>query len=108
MKFVCPICETGGNISGDNLVHPVTKATCQKCGTILLVNPDTGVVDAHKSPLKATRESDVAGAPSSDTAPPVLEMRPTDTDRGARDWAAIIIVMVVLVGLISAGIYFAG
>jgi transcription elongation factor Elf1 len=109
MKFVCPICETDGSISGKDLVDPVTKATCQKCGTILLVNPDTGNVDAYKSLLKATHaSSDVAGARSTDPAPPVLEMRATDTDQAARDWTAIIIVMVVLAGLISAGIYFAG
>ena len=58
MKFICPICETGGSISPDKLVSPITKTTCQKCGTILLANPDSGKIDAYKSPFKGTGESD--------------------------------------------------
>ncbi|UCD82492.1 MAG: hypothetical protein JSW26_14020 [Desulfobacterales bacterium] len=106
MKFVCPICETGGTISEEDLAYPITKASCLQCGSILLVNPKTGNVDAHKSPLKGTREFAISDTRTTETAPPVLEMRPTD--KGSRDWTAIITVMVFLIVLISAGIYFAG
>lgn len=45
MKFVCPVCKTEGSIPEDRLEHPVTKTTCQNCGSILLVNPDSGKND---------------------------------------------------------------
>jgi hypothetical protein len=104
MKYVCPICETDGSISEDDLAHPITKATCQKCGTILLVDADTGSVDAHKSTLKGTREFSVSADQTTEPDLPVLEMRPAA--RGSRDWTAITIVLIVLIILISAGIYF--
>jgi hypothetical protein len=104
MKFVCPICETDSRISEDNLAHPITKTTCRQCGTILLVNPETGNVDAHKSPLKGTREFAVSAAQTTEPDLAVLEMR--RTNQGSRDWTALIIVLVVLIILISAGIYF--
>ena len=103
MKFVCPLCESDGSISEDNLIHPVTKTTCRQCGTILLVNPDTGSVDAHKSPLKGTREFAVSANQTSETDLPVLER--DRTHQGSRDWTAIIIVLVVLAVLISVGVY---
>jgi len=106
MKFICPICETGGSISPDKLVSPITKTTCQKCGTILLANPDSGKIDAYKSPFKGTGESDAVGSGPTGTAPAVLEMRPPQ--KASRDWTAIVIVITVLIVLIAAGIYTAG
>jgi hypothetical protein len=93
MKFACPMCDATGNISQDDLAHPVTRATCQNCGTILMINPDTGRVDAHKSPLK--------DSPSTETAGSQL------TARADRDWTAVAVVAIIVLALISAGIYFA-
>jgi transcription elongation factor Elf1 len=104
MKFVCPICETDGSIAEDDLTHPITKATCRQCGTILLVDAVSGNVDAHKSPLRGTREFALSVNSEADTDLPVLKMRAADP--GSRDWTAIIIVLVVLSVLISAGVYF--
>jgi transcription elongation factor Elf1 len=107
MKFECPICETEGSISENDLAYPITKASCRQCGTILLVNPETGKIDAYKKPFKGTREFAISGSQTTDTAaaPPVLEM---PTGKGSRDWTAIITVLVILIVLIAAGIYFAG
>jgi hypothetical protein len=103
VKFICPICETESRISEEDLAHPVTKTTCRQCDTILLVNPDTGSVDAHKSPLKGTREFALSGDQTAEADVPVLEMRPAG--QGSRDWTAIVIVAVVLAMLVSVGIY---
>ena len=88
-------------------MKPITKTACRKCGTILLVDSNTGAVDAHKSPFRDIGESDGSGIETSgnNAAPPVLEMG--STDKGSRDWTAIIILTIVLVLIIFAGIYFA-
>jgi len=106
MEFVCPICDTRGNLSEDKLTSPATKASCRQCNTILLINPETGKVEAHKSPLRGTREFALSHTQTPEEAAPVLELGRTQKD--SRDWTAIITVGVVLVVLISAGIYFAG
>jgi hypothetical protein len=104
MKFTCPICETAGNISQDNLDYPVTKATCQNCGSILLINPDTGNVDAHKSAIKDAPAGGTSGSRSTDEPAPVLSMRPQGKE--PRDWTAVVVVSIILAALIFAGVYF--
>jgi len=66
---------------------------------------NTGRVDAHKSPLKGTREFAVSGGQTTETGIPVLEIRRADP--GSRDWTAIIVTLIALAVLISAGVYFA-
>jgi ribosomal protein S27E len=102
MKFSCSICGETGDISEDILVHPVTRTTCRNCGTILLINPDTGKVDAHKSPLKDSPAFAGRSAAESDAT---LSMDPQGKD--ARDWTAVVVVAIIVIILISAGVYFA-
>ncbi|MGD2038872.1 MAG: hypothetical protein PVH28_13345 [Desulfobacterales bacterium] len=105
MKFTCPICETASDISKDHLAHPVTRTTCRNCSTILLINPETGKVDAHKSPLKDSPAIEAAGSPSADKGEAVLSA--PSQDRDARDWTAIVVVTVIFLVLISIGVFFA-
>jgi hypothetical protein len=103
MEFVCPVCKTDGSIPEDRLEHPVSKTTCQSCGTILLVNPDSGKVDAHKSPLKDSPESEISGTQPIDKISSVLSMRSKESC--IKDWPAIVVVVIILIVLIAAGIY---
>jgi len=92
MKFLCPVCETESRIAEENLARPTSRATCRRCGTILLINPDSGSVDAYKSPLRGTREYALTDTEKPDAALPAAEMHPA---KGSRDWLAIITVMLV-------------
>jgi hypothetical protein len=105
MKFSCPICKASGNISENDLEHPVTRTTCPDCGTILLVNPDTGNVDAHKTPFKDHRAFKTFDNRSADGPAPLLSQRPEGTS--TRDWTAAVVVAIIVLLLISAGMYFA-
>lgn len=102
MKYICPICEKEGHISEKNPAYPISRTTCRNCGTILLINPDTGSVDAHKSPLRGTREYVFTDPEKPDAALPAAEMRPT---KGSRNWTAIITVTLVVIIFITTGIY---
>jgi hypothetical protein len=102
--YVCPVCRTDGSIPENRLEPPVTKATCHNCGTILLVNPDSGKVDAPKSPLKDSTKLEISGTQPNDENSSVLSMR--SKERGTRDWPAIVVVVFFLSILIAAGIYF--
>jgi ribosomal protein S27E len=105
MKFECPICKASGNISENDLEHPVTRTTCPDCGTILLINPETGKVDAHKSPLKDSPAfKTISHNRSADSPAPLLSMRPGK--HSGRDWTAAVVVAIIVLVLISAGIYF--
>ncbi|MGD2100205.1 MAG: hypothetical protein PVG35_21740 [Desulfobacterales bacterium] len=105
MQFTCTMCEAGGEIPEDELAHPVTRTTCRHCGTILLIDPDTGKVDAHKSPLKDASTIKTLGDRAADASPSVLPKRPQD--RAARDWLAPVVVVIVVFILISVGVYVA-
>lgn len=105
MKFSCPICKASGNIPENDLEHPVTRTTCPDCGTILLVNPDTGNVDAHKTPFKDHPAFKTSDNRSADRPAPLLAQRPEGTSN--RDWTAAAVVAIIVLFLISAGIYFA-
>ena len=105
MEFTCPICETSDDILEDHLAHPVTRTTCRNCDAILLINPKTGRVDAHKSPLKDSPAIEASGDPSAAKAESVLSKRPQG--RNARDWTAIVVVTVIFLVLLSAGVFFA-
>ena len=103
MEFLCPVCKTIDNISNMNLEHPVTKATCQQCAAILLINPENGNVDAHKAPIKDTQSlKSSSGMQSTDSFSHALSKRLMAGD--SRDWPAIIVFVIVLAILISTGI----
>ena len=102
MKFICPICETDGHIEEEYLAYPISRTTCRNCGTKLLINADTGSVEARKSPLRGTREYALTDFQEPDAALPVAEMRPA---KGSRDWTAVITVVIVVIIFVSTGIY---
>jgi hypothetical protein len=104
MKFVCPVCKTAGELTQDVLEQKVTKTICRKCAAILIINPDSGKVETHKSSLKDSPVLGNAGIRENDGAPSVLSMRPEKEE--TRDWIAIGVIIVVLIMLISAGVYF--
>lgn len=104
MEFVCPVCQTAGNISDDNLKRPATPTTCQKCGTPLSLTRETGQVDV----LSAARNPSAGKRPSS-TQPgyettSVLSMRLLDS--GKKDYVSLVVFAVVLAVLIATGVYF--
>lgn len=99
MKFTCSLCSTEGNIDKEDIRHPVTRATCRKCGAILFLDPDSGRVEKHKSPVKDTSRISREVIPSSQS---VMDM-PKGTD--SRDWLAIAVVAVVLALFCGAGVY---
>jgi hypothetical protein len=103
MKFICSICEASGEIPEGELERPVTRTICQNCGTILILNSDTGEVVVHASPLKDFSAIETSGNRSStDMSESVLSMSPRG--RTAKDWTAVVVVAAVLLILISAGI----
>ena len=103
MKFVCPICETSGNIPKDDVDHSINKATCNNCGALLLINPVSGEVETYKSPFKdfPILETPVNGS--------IDDVAPTERFQGkvSRDWTAIVWFAIILIFLISTVIYFA-
>jgi tetratricopeptide (TPR) repeat protein len=98
MKFICPVCETAGDIPEDDSVQPALQTTCQKCGTGLSIERGTG----RAQPLSADRRAS-GTRPKYETVS-VLSMRPSD--KGKRDYTAIGIFSVVLTILVVAGVYF--
>ena len=105
MEFVCPVCKTTGNITEDDLNRPITKTTCPNCDIILLVNPDDGSVDAHKSPFKDSPIMEPLEGRPMDKSESVLSM--SRQGKESRDWTAVLLVAAILIILISAGFYFA-
>jgi hypothetical protein len=97
------VCETTGDLPDKDLAHPVTPTRCADCGAILLINPDTGDVDAHKSPLRAPSVSETSGAGSTGRSAAVLSMRPKEEQ--TRDLTALVVIALVLIILIAAGVY---
>lgn len=105
MQFQCTICEASGDIPEDELAYPVSRTTCRNCGTILLIDPDTGKVDAHKSPIKDVPVIETPRGRRAEEPASVRSMH--SQDRGARDWMAPVVVIIVVIALISVGVYVA-
>ncbi|MGD2186834.1 MAG: hypothetical protein PVI71_11935 [Desulfobacterales bacterium] len=105
MEYTCPVCQASSDITESDLKHPVTRTTCRSCGTILLINPDTGKVDAHKSPLKDSSALETLRSQPTDESASVLSKR--SKDKESTDWTAVVVVVIILIVLISAGVYFA-
>jgi len=98
MKFVCPLCRTAGDILEDDLLQPAVQTTCQKCGTVLSIERETGQV---QTPAADTQPS---GRRPKYEPSSVLSMR--SQDKGKKDYTAIGIFAVILSILIAAGVYF--
>jgi tetratricopeptide (TPR) repeat protein len=98
MKFVCPVCKTTGDIAEDESDQPAIQATCQKCGTVLSIERETGQVQTQSAGRRTSNSR-----PKYETSS-VLSMRPRD--KGKKDYVAIAIDSIVLSILIAVGIYF--
>jgi hypothetical protein len=70
-----------------------------------MINPDTGEVDAHKSPLRvpSVSEASASGSRPTDKLATVLSMRPDDGK--IPDRTAAVVVAIILIILIAAGVY---
>jgi len=101
MKFTCSLCGTEGEIQPDDDHKGVFRTTCGNCDAILFVDPDSGRVEKHKSPVKDTSRISQRSTRSSES---VMDI-PKET--GSRDWLAIAVVALVLVVLCAAGVYLA-
>lgn len=101
MKFTCSLCGTEGEIQGEDTKKGVASTTCSHCGAILFVDPDSGRVEKHKSPVKDTSRIRQESTRSSDSVMDVPR------ESGTRDWLAIGVVVFVLALLCAAGIYIA-
>ncbi len=104
MKFVCPVCQTAGDIPEEDSLQPATQTTCLKCGTGLSIEHETGRVQrlsAGQDPL----EDRTASSPRPKSAvSSVLSMGPQD--KGRKDYLAMGVFAVVLSALIATGVYF--
>ena len=98
MRFICPVCETAGDIPEDDSDQPALQTTCQKCGKTLSIERKTGLAQ----PLPSSRRTS-GTRPKYDTSS-VLSMSPRD--QGKKDYTAIGIFSVVLTILVAAGVYF--
>jgi hypothetical protein len=69
----------------------------------MLINPDSGKVDAHKSPFKNFLATETSGSRSTDKFTSVLTMQ--RQGKNAKDWTAIVVVVIILIILSSSGVY---
>ena len=93
MKFVCPVCQTTGDIATDDSVQPATQATCPKCGTKLSFEGTSG-----SAPMRPSGQRSKYGEFS------VLSM--SSNAKGKRDYPAVAVFTLVLIALIAIGVYF--
>jgi len=99
MKFTCSLCGTDGEIQPDDDQREVARTTCGNCGAILFVDPESGRVEKHKSPVKDTSRISRGSTRSSESVMDIPK------EAGTRDWLAIAVVALVLAVLCGAGIY---
>jgi tetratricopeptide (TPR) repeat protein len=104
MEFICPVCKTAGEIPDDNLDRPATKTTCLKCGVRLSINLETRNVETLTADQNEPPDTKLADTRPPESLPSVLSM--SQKEKGKRDYAAIMVFMVVLAVLIAAGVYF--
>jgi hypothetical protein len=103
MQFSCPVCNTAGDIETAGSDHPVVRTTCRQCQAILMVNPGSGEVEAHKAALKDEPQLSRDSHRFSDDSPSVLFMGKKKERR--RDWPAIAVLLLALLILAAAGFW---
>ena len=104
MEIVCPVCKTTAEMSRNDLEHPLTKTTCRNCETILLINPVTGKVDAHKTTIKDAHSLTNSGKGEETAFASFVSRRPQVSME--KDWTAVVVIAIVVGVLVAAGIYF--
>lgn len=104
MKFVCPVCQTTGDIPEDRTDQPAAQTTCLKCGANLSVEYDTGRVQKQGAG-QYPQEGQTAKRPRPKyAASSVMSMGKQDKSR--KDYLALGVFAVVICALLGAGVYF--
>lgn len=103
MQFSCPVCNAAGDIETAGSDHPVVRTKCRQCRAILMVNPGSGEVEAHKAALKDEPRLSRDVTPLAEDAPSVLSMGAKRERR--RDWPAIAVLLLALLVLAAAGFW---
>ncbi len=104
MKFICPVCETAGDIPEDGTVAPTTQTTCHNCGAKLHIEQETGRVKAQTEARFGSAAADTPSRKPKYDMTPVLSTKPHE--KGRRDYLAIGVFALVLGVLIATGVYF--
>jgi len=103
MQFICPLCSAAGDIERTGRDQTVVRTKCRRCQAILMVNPGSGEVEAHKAALKDEPRLSREVPPLGEDAPSVLSMGEKKERR--RDWAAIAVLLLALLVLAAAGFW---
>jgi tetratricopeptide (TPR) repeat protein len=107
MKFICPVCKTAGQIDSDDSLQPVTQTACNKCGTQLSIETESGraqILSAGYGLPREMKSSAPSDRRSKDAAFSGLSMQ--SGDKSKRDYPAIAVFVLVLCALIATGVYF--
>ena len=107
MKFICPVCKTAGQIDSDYSLQPVTQTACNKCGTQLSIETESGraqILSAGYGLPREMKSSAPSDRRSKDAAFSGLSMQ--SGDKSKRDYPAIAVFVLVLCALIATGVYF--
>jgi hypothetical protein len=103
MKFVCPVCGQEGDISAEESEYPLTKRKCRHCRAILIIDPDTGRVDAHKAGIKDQGDVGDLAAGEAENVSGVLGM--SANSPVYRDWPARAVITLIAVIALAAVVY---
>jgi tetratricopeptide (TPR) repeat protein len=103
MKFICPECQTAGDIPEDSTAVPTTRTTCHNCGAELNIEQETGRVEALAEKRPAPAAPDTSGRKPKYEMSPVLTTEPME--KGRKDYLAFGVFAVVLCALIAIGVY---
>ena len=104
MKIICPFCKRTYNVPEERLPDPVSKASCSECGSVLLINKETGEIEGDTTPGKISAEPRMTSAVSEPDKPAI--MPEALKGEGGRDYLAIGVFVAGLILLIVTG-YFA-
>jgi hypothetical protein len=103
MKFVCPVCGQEGDISEEESEYPLTKRKCRHCRAILIIDPDTGRVDAHKAGIKDQGDVGELSSGEAENVPGVLGM--SANSPVYRDWPARALISLIALIALAAVVY---
>ncbi|MFC1821802.1 tetratricopeptide repeat protein [Thermodesulfobacteriota bacterium] len=104
MKILCPVCASSYQVADEKLTRPLSRATCKKCGTALLIDKNAGEVRTGESSIPEPDEIRPADeAPGEDT-PPVFTM--SSNEQMSRDYLAGGIFVAAVILLLILGFLF--
>ena len=81
MKFICPECQTAGDIPEDSTAAPTTRITCHNCGVKLNIEQETGRVEVLAEKRAAPAATDMSGRTPKYEMSPVLTTEPMEKGR---------------------------